>query len=194
VNRATLLKQLDTLITWLECGDEERPSVFGSRDEYEWLLRLSGMVRSLLTRHRTDAHGRCRHCREPHRGLRGLVARRRMPCRVLGRADFFASSDLDVVWWQVLSLRGDDIELDVVRAWLDSSLEVQSQVPAKHVAVITDERVRPYYWGELPTGPDAGWAGRRSDRGTTALAKELLLMGASTPWQAEWNPEIRLNK
>lgn len=107
MKRATLLTQLDTLITWLECGDEERPAVFGSR---------------------------------------------RMPCRVLGRTDFFASSDLDVVWWQVLSLRGDDIALDEVRAWLDLSLEGQAQEPAKHAAVITDERVQRYYWGELPTG------------------------------------------
>lgn len=146
MNRATLLKQLDALITWLECDSDERPELFGSRDEYEWLLRLSGIVRSLLTRHRADANGLCRRCREPSRAVGGWIPQRRMPCRVLARAGFFASSDLDVVWWQVLSLRGDDISLDEVRAWLDSSMGDHTEEPAKHAAIITDERVRPYVW------------------------------------------------
>jgi hypothetical protein len=152
VNRAALLKQLDALITWLECGDEERPKLFGSHDEHEWLLRLSGIARSLLTRHRTDAKGRCRRCWEPRKGILSWIPRRRMPCRILARTVFFATSEIDVVWWQVLSLRGDDIALDEVRAWLDSSPEAQAEEPAKHAAVIADERVQPYYWGELPTG------------------------------------------
>jgi hypothetical protein len=37
---------------------------------------------------------------------------------VLSTAEFFTRSDLDVVWWQVLSQSGDDITIDEVRAWL----------------------------------------------------------------------------
>jgi hypothetical protein len=75
-----------------------------------------------------------------------------MPCQVLSRASFFATSELDVVWWQVLSMRGDDITLDEVRAWLDSTPDSQTEEPAKHAVPIIDQRVRPYVWGELPTG------------------------------------------
>jgi hypothetical protein len=152
VNRARLLKQLDLLITWLEYGDEERPTLFGSRDEYEWLLRLSALTRSLLTRHQTDEEGRCRRCREPRKRVWGWVPGRRMPCQVLSRTSFFATSELDVVWWRALSMRGDEITLDEVRAWLNASPDDQAEESAKHAAVITDERVRPYVWGDMPTG------------------------------------------
>lgn len=143
MNRAALLKQLDTLVTWLECGDGERPELFGSRDEYEWLLRLAGVANSLVTRHRTDTEGRCRRCREPRKGVRGWIIPRRIPCRVLAKTSFFATSEIDVVWWQALSLRGDDITLDEVRSWLDSSPGEQPEKSAKHAAVTTDARVRP---------------------------------------------------
>jgi hypothetical protein len=43
VHRAKLLKQLDLLVRWLECGEEKRPELFDSRDEYEWLLRLRAL-------------------------------------------------------------------------------------------------------------------------------------------------------
>jgi hypothetical protein len=54
--RRRLRKQLAELVTWLETG-EERPEVFGSTDEDEWLLRLTGVVASLLARHRVDGRG-----------------------------------------------------------------------------------------------------------------------------------------
>src|SRR5262245_6085520 len=139
MDRATLLKQLGLLVTWLECGGEERPELFSSRDEYEWLLRLSTITRSLLARHQTDDQGRCRRCRERRQRLRDWMPRRLRPCQVLSRASFFATSELDVVWWRALSMRGDDITLDDVRAWLNSSPDSTSEEPAKHAAIITDE-------------------------------------------------------
>lgn len=151
-DRDALLEQLDLLVTWLECGDGERPELFGSRDEYEWLIRLTGFAMAVLTRHDTDADGCCEQCREPRDGWRVWLPRRRVPCHVVARANAFTRSGVEKVWWQALSLRGDEIRLRDVRAWLDATHdEHAATAPAKHSRVVADELFRPYVWGELPT-------------------------------------------
>jgi hypothetical protein len=170
-DRDALLEQLDVLVTWLECGDADRPELFGSRDEYEWLLRLTGVTRSLLARHHTDADGRCAQCRERRRGWRSWIPPRRVQCQVMARVNAFTTSALDEVWWQVLSQRGDDIHLQDVRAWLDPAPEEHATAQAKHARLIADERVRPYVWGELPTG-------REFSRPDDAETQELPLLSS----------------
>jgi hypothetical protein len=154
-DRESLLEQLTTLLTWLECGDtggnSERPELFGSHDEHEWLLRLTGLVMTLLRQHDTDADGRCDHCHEPRSGWRAGLPRRRAQCQVTAIANAFARSAVDNVWWQALSLRGDDVQLTEVRAWLEGVRDDHAAVTAKHAQVIAEERFRPSNRGELPT-------------------------------------------
>lgn len=118
--RLLLSDQLHALVQWLEATDVERPELFGSRDEYEWLLRLAAVVLALLDRHRVDGQGRCRQCGLSRDGWRRLMPLwgQRSPCRVRRAAVFFMRAELAVVWWQVFALRGDRLDLDDVRAWL----------------------------------------------------------------------------
>lgn len=118
VKRRLLRTQLTELVTWLKTDD--RPELFGSRDESEWLLRLTAVVAALVARHRVDGHGRCEWCQQPRHGWLRLLPRwtNRAPCRVLQAAELFTNSEVEVVWWQVLNQRGDDVTLDEVRAWL----------------------------------------------------------------------------
>jgi hypothetical protein len=120
VKRRLFSEQLDELIVWLETSDSDQPKLFGSRDEYEWLLRLAAVVGSLVARHALDDQGRCQWCAHPRRGWRRLLPRwpRRESCRVLDAAEFFTQSDVGIVWWQVFARRGDKITLEDVRAWL----------------------------------------------------------------------------
>jgi hypothetical protein len=121
VRRRRLRKQLAEVVTWLETG-EERPEVFGSTDEYEWLLRLTGVVASLLARHRVDGRRRCEWCQQRRHGWRRLVPRwtNRTACQVVSVAWSYATSELAVVWWQVFNLTGEKISLDGVRDWLSA--------------------------------------------------------------------------
>jgi hypothetical protein len=118
--RPRLSDQLHALVQWLEATDVERPELFGSQDEYEWLLRLAAMVLVLLDRHRVDGQGRCRQCGLSRDGWRRLIPLwgQRSPCRVRRAAVFFMHAELAVLWWQVFTLRGDRLDLDDVRAWL----------------------------------------------------------------------------
>lgn len=139
LKRRLLIEQLDELLTWLETDEHDRPELFGSQDEYEWLLRLTAIVFSLLRRHRLDAAGHCRWCHPPQRGWRRWVPRWRgqAPCLVYRTAEFLLHSEPEVVWWQAFSLRGDDIVLDDVRAWL-SSVSIPQQ-PTKRPVSAGDE-------------------------------------------------------
>ena len=52
-------EQLDVLVAWLECGEEDKPpEVFGTRGPHEWLLRLSGIAFVILTAHHTSEQAR----------------------------------------------------------------------------------------------------------------------------------------
>lgn len=135
VQRRLMHEQLDELITWLET-DDERPTLFGSRDEYQWLLRLTATVIGLVARHKVDGHGRCQWCHQPRHGWRRLLPRwsQRAPCRVLRTATLFAESDIELVWCQVFGLRGEDITLDEIRTWLrpDEPAEDESVADPAH--------------------------------------------------------------
>jgi hypothetical protein len=131
VTRRRLRKQLAELVTWLETG-EERPELFSSTDEYEWLLRLTGVVAALLARHRVDDRGRCQWCQQRRHGWRRLVPRwtNRTACQVVSAAWSYTTSELAVVWWQVFNLTGEKITLDAVRDWL--SAEDQPDTEPQH--------------------------------------------------------------
>jgi hypothetical protein len=119
--RRRLRQQLAGLVMWLETG-EERPEVFGSTDQYEWLLRLAGVVESLLAHHRVDDRGHCERCHRPRRGWRRLMPHRpnRTTCQVVSTAWSYATSELAVVWWQVFTLTGEKTTLAAVRNWLNA--------------------------------------------------------------------------
>lgn len=148
VKHRLLIEQLDTLVIWLETFDDSQPELFGSRDEYEWLLRLAAIVGSLLDRHMLDDHGRCRSCTRPPRGWRRLLPRwpRRVSCQVLRAAAFFTKSDIATVWWQVFARRGDPTTLEEVRAWLHRKPDEPHKQPiegsSEHHALLSDGRVR----------------------------------------------------
>jgi hypothetical protein len=120
--RRRLHRQLAELVTWLET-DEDRPVVFGSDNEYEWLLRLTGVVVSLLARHRVDSQGRCQWCDQRRRGWRRLLPRwnSRTVCQVLSTTWSFAASEPALVWWQTFNLTGEKISLEAVREWLSTA-------------------------------------------------------------------------
>lgn len=153
-SRRHLRAQLAELVTWLET-DDERPELFGSKDEHEWLLRLTAVVVVLVTKHRVDERGRCDRCHHPRRGWQRLLPRwsNRSLCRVLDTAEFFTSSNVDVVWWQALNLCGANASLDEVRAWLWPEESADEPTDANHEwfadaqdnsrdALLTDGRVR----------------------------------------------------
>jgi hypothetical protein len=119
--RRQLRAHLAQLVTWLET-DDHRPELFGSTDEYEWLLRLTTAVASLLARHRVDRHGRCEWCQQRRTGWRRFLPRweNRSRCHVVRTALSLTSSDIAVVWWQAFNLTGDRISHEAVRAWLNA--------------------------------------------------------------------------
>lgn len=141
VKQRLVREQLDELVVWLETSGDERPDLFGSQDEYEWLLRLAAALGSLLGRHSLDEHGRCQWCARPRRGWRKLLPpwSSRAPCNVLDTTEFFTESDIATVWWQVFAHRGDATTLDEVRAWLTPESDQDS---GEHHALLSDGRVR----------------------------------------------------
>jgi hypothetical protein len=156
VKQRLIVDQLGELIAWLESGDDERPKLFGTQDEYEWLLRLAAVATSLTGRHQVDGQGRCVWCHQPRYGWRRLLPRwsDRTPCRVRRTVEFYVESQVETVWWQMFSLRGDDTSLDEVRAWLrpdeDDDAPVEEAPPQRgevdddygRHALLSDGRVR----------------------------------------------------
>ncbi len=118
--RRSVRRQLAELAEWLEAGDGEQLEVFGSSDQDEWTLRLVAMVLALTTSHQIDREGRCRHCRERQAGWRRFLPRWPRPtaCEVHRVAHLFARASVDVVWWQVFMLLGEQRSIEDVRAWL----------------------------------------------------------------------------
>lgn len=193
--RQSLLEQLHELVTWLETDEQEHPELFGSRDEYEWLLRLSVIALSLLMRHQVDVRGRCERCQQPRRGWRRLILRwsRRSTCRVLEVAESAAEAKLDVLWWRVFGLRGDDTTLDEVRAWLHQGTSALDESAAgrspgapgygrhallTHPPILSEAAemenhlpVRPYVGPAMPTERLPSPTPRLSDAETEVLPK-----------------------
>jgi hypothetical protein len=151
VERRALIDQLHELVAWLETGEQERPELFGTRDEYEWLLRLTTLVLSLIAQHQFDAKCRCLWCHKPRTGWHRWLPRwrQRLSCEVLPVAKFIARAEAEVAWWQAFCLRGDDVSLDQVRAWLYPDDQPTEKWPAAAAAddrsrhaLLTDGRVR----------------------------------------------------
>ena len=126
--RRQLRQQLAELVAWMET-DDDRPELFGSTDEYEWLLRLTGVAGSLLARHRVDAQGRCEWCARRRSGWRRFMPRwiNRTGCHVLSTAWSYATDELAVVWWQLFNLTGERFSLEAVRAWLGAEEQAEDE-------------------------------------------------------------------
>lgn len=195
-NRHGLLEQLHQLVTWLETDEQEHPELFGSHDEYEWLLRLSAITLSLLTRRKVDDRGRCEWCQRPRRGWHRFVPRwsGQSTCRVLQVAESAAESKVDVLWWRVFGLRGDDITLDEVRVWLQQGTSTVDESAAErspgapdygrhalltHPPVLSTDAagsehpppVRPYVGPAMPTERFPSPTPRLSEAETEVLPK-----------------------
>ena len=188
--RQRLRQQLAELVRWLET-DDERPELFGSTDEYEWLLRLAGVVGSLLAHHQVDSHGCCEWCRHRRYGWRRFVPRRtsRTACHVVSTAWSCTTSELDVVWWQVFNMTNEKISLETVRDWLRGNDQPEERLDTepRHTAregrharnddllasqratTVEPQPVRPYVGPTMPTV----WFFRQSHNPSATETEEL---------------------
>ena len=106
-----LTEQLDALTDWLSAEEEPAPKAVE-----EQTVRLLATAVHLLTQHAVNKRGQCKFCGWTRWKWR--FWRRRRHCTVYRAVECALRQDLDVVWWELLAARGQDIGLAAARQWV----------------------------------------------------------------------------